>query len=62
MIYPRNYHEECVLIVAAFICAHTVDSPDHPTVVIGWVILGMAVLYWLVRTVWRIVKRRREGT
>jgi len=62
MIYPRNYHEECVLIVAAFICALTVDSPDVPTVVIGWVILGTASLYWLIRTVWRITKRRREGS
>ena len=62
MIVPRNYHEESVLIVAAFICVLTVDSPERPTVVIGWVILGMASLYWLIRTVWRITKRRREGS
>ena len=62
MIYPRNYHEECVLIVAAFIAYISSSHPDYPTVVIGWVILGMASLYWLARTVWRITKRRREGS
>lgn len=54
----RNYHEESILIVAVFVVYVSYDTPDFPTVVVGWSALGVAVVYWLARTIVRVTSGR----
>ena len=62
MIVPRDYHEECVLIVTAFLVylAETNPATEIYDRFIIYPFATVVIIYWAVRTVRRVRSNRRR--
>jgi len=61
---PRNFHEESLLVAAAFMAYITAINPaaELPDRIIVYGALAVVAVYWATRTIYRHTRHREEGS